>query len=182
VAQTLREYELVFADTAFDAIRRINAGAFDAYVTNYWLADWTGPQLCRAIRDVDPHCPVVVYSLSLGDANLQRAKRAGASAFVADAQPELLPATLRTLLSRCDEKSVAAKARMEDAVIVELARCARIADDREIAASFIERTARSRARKAFIEAGGSCAHFERWWPQVFGSARASHSVTCATYA
>jgi DNA-binding NtrC family response regulator len=182
LAQTLREYELVFVDTAFDAIRSMNAGAFDAYVTNFWLADWAGPQLCRAIRDVDPHCPVIVYSVSLGDANRGRASRAGASAFVVDGEPELLPTTLRALLARCDAKSVAAKPLLEDAVMVELARYARTEEGREIASSFVERTARSHARKAFIEAGGSCAHFERWWPQVFGSARASHSVTCVAHA
>ena len=41
---------------------------------------------------------------------------------------------------------------------------------KERAAQAIERTARAKAMKAFVEAGGALAHFERWWPQSFALA------------
>jgi CheY-like chemotaxis protein len=182
VADTLRSYELVFAASAFEAIRSMNARAFDGYVTDYWLSDWAGVQLCRAIREVDRHCPVIVYSAASGETHLSRAARAGASACVGIDEADLLETTLRTLLSVADSKSLDAKAVMEEAVAAELARC----DERsagaataQLAESFIERRARTRAHEAFVAAGGSRAHFERWWPQVFGSARANRSVSLA---
>jgi CheY-like chemotaxis protein len=182
VAGALRDYELEFAASAFEAIRSMNARAFDGYVTDYWLPDWTGVQLCRAIREVDGHCPLIVYSAASGETNLARATRAGASACVAIDDADILETTLSTLLSVADRKSLDAKAVMEDVVAAELARCAGRSGGggaAQLAQSFIERRARTRAHEAFTAAGGSRAHFERWWPQVFGSARASHSVAFA---
>jgi DNA-binding NtrC family response regulator len=182
VSEALPDYALVFAVSACEAIRSMNARAFDGYVTDFWLPDWEGIQLCRAIREVDPNCPVIVYSAAAGERNIARAMRAGASACVAIDEPDLLETTLRTLLSAADSKSLDAKALMEEAVAAELARCAERSSTAGIAPladSFIERRARSRAHKAFVAAGGSRAHFERWWPQVFGSARANHGVAFA---
>lgn len=182
VSEALPDYELVFAVSACEAIRSMNAQAFDGYVTDFWLPDWEGIQLCRAIREIDPNCPVIVYSAAAGERNLARATRAGASACVAIDEPDLLETTLRTLLSAADSKSLDAKALMEEAVAAELARCAERSSGAgmaPLADSFVERRARSRAHKAFVAAGGSRAHFERWWPQVFGSARANHGVAFA---
>jgi hypothetical protein len=38
---------------------------------------------------------------------------------------------------------------------------------KERAAQAIERTARAKAMKAFVEAGGALAYFQRWWPESF---------------
>jgi DNA-binding NtrC family response regulator len=179
VAGALRDYELEFADSAFEAIRSMNAHAFDGYVTDYWLTDWAGVQLCRAIREVDHNCPLIVYSAASGETNLARATRAGASACIGLDEPDLLVTTLSTLLSAADLKSLDAKAVMEDVAAAELARCAEHSGTVQLAESFIERRARTRAHAAFTGAGGSRAHFERWWPQVFASTRASHSVAFA---
>jgi len=35
------------------------------------------------------------------------------------------------------------------------------------AAKAIEHAAKIKAFKAFVDAGGARAHFERWWPQQF---------------
>jgi hypothetical protein len=43
---------------------------------------------------------------------------------------------------------------------------ARSLNAREIAAASIQRSARAKAMKAFIESGGTLANFERWWPQL----------------
>jgi hypothetical protein len=87
----------------------------------------------------------------------------------------------RTIL--CIGGDLSARQRVADTLrSYELARC----DERsggaataQLAESFIERRARTRAHEAFVAAGGSRAHFERWWPQVFGSARANRSVSFA---
>ena len=181
VAKSLCEYELVFAESAFEALRNLNVRAFDAYVSDYWLCDWAGPQLCRAIRDLDPHCPVVFFTAAAADQNRRRALRAGASAYCCHTtEPEALKPTMIRLLAHADSTSLAAKARMEHAVLAEIARCAsRIAADAalsEVTDAFVERSARKRAYDTFIAGGGCRAHFERWWPQVFASARASHNA------
>ena len=185
VAQSLTEYELVFTDTALDALRNLNARAFDGYVSDYWLSDWAGPQLCRAIRDLDPHCPVVFFTAAAGDQNRARAMRAGASAYCCrtDADSERLDIAMRRLIARTDSNSLAAKARMEEAVMREIERCdakrALDAGKTSVAESFVERSARKRAFTAFIEAGGCRSHFERWWPHVFASARATSNALAA---
>jgi DNA-binding NtrC family response regulator len=182
--ETLAEYELVFAPNAFEAIRSMHARAFDAYVTDFWLPDWAGPQLCRAIREVDPHCPIVLLSATATTQNRQRAMRAGATAFFCrhEDADDLKP-TLRRLLALADAKSLEAKERLEDAVVSEIERCrARLPEApsaTDLRGTFVERTARTRGYKAFVESGGSRAHFERWWPQVFASARANHDAATA---
>jgi len=180
VAESLSQYELVFTETALDALRNLNARAFDGYVSDYWLSDWTGPQLCRAIRDLDPHCPVVFFTAAAGEQNRSRAVRAGASAYVCHAErPEALEPAVRRVLALSDSSSLAAKPRMEQAVLREIVRCkAKGADAArtDLAESFVERSARKRAYNTFIEAGGCRAHFERWWPHVFTSARAASNA------
>ena len=39
----LARFELRLVPNALEAIRALNAGAFDAYVLDYWLPDWGGP-------------------------------------------------------------------------------------------------------------------------------------------
>jgi DNA-binding response OmpR family regulator len=182
LAQALGGYELVFTSGAFDTIREMHARPFDAYIIDYWLSDWSGPQLCRAIREVDPHCPVIFCTAAEGDLSKQRAVRAGGSAYFSKpVDGEKLKARLCSLFEKADAASLQAKNDMEAAIQNEIARCAAWT----LAGSFtpenatrsLERTARSRAYKTFMAAGGCRAHFERWWPHLFGSARANHRVS-----
>ena len=182
LTDTLSEYELVFTAGAFDTIREMHARAFDAYIIDYWLPDWSGPQLCRAIREVDPHCPVVFCTAAEGDLSRQRAIRAGGSAyFCKPVDAEKLKARLASLFDKADAESLRAKSDVERVVEAEIERCkawtAAGSLTPENALRSVERTARSRAYKTFIGAGGSRAHFERWWPHLFGSARANHRVS-----
>jgi two-component system response regulator PilR (NtrC family)/two-component system KDP operon response regulator KdpE len=185
LSDALSGYELVFTANAFETIRSMNTRAFDGYVVDFWLPDWSGPQLCRAIRDLDPHCPVVFCTAADSELSRQRAMRAGASAyFVEPVNTEALRDRMNSLLSRADAASLSAKADMERAVETELVRWApRLAErsnDGGLAAQSLERTARVRAHKAFLAAGGTRAHFERWWPHVFGSGRANNGLVAAT--
>jgi DNA-binding response OmpR family regulator len=177
----LSDYELVFTVDAFETIRSMHARAFDGYILDFWLPDWSGPQLCRAIRDIDPHCPVIFCSAAEADLSKQRAMRAGASAYFSKpVDTEALREKLTSLMARVDTASLRAKAAMEQVVQAQLVRWApRLAGssaDSELVGQSLERTARARAYKAFLAAGGSRAHFDRWWPHVFGSARANNGV------
>ena len=177
--EVLSDHTLVFAGNAYEAIRHLNSASFHAYVLDYWLPDWSGPALCREIRKSDPHAPVVFCTSAARDHDQARAMRAGASAYLCK---PLDPATLRSKLgafiSLSEIESLHAKADAERAVQDELDRrlqelIAGTEHAKALAASHIERTARSKAYKAFIEARGTRVYFESWWPQLFDSARAS---------
>jgi len=183
LAETLHGCDCVAACNAYEALRNLNARPFDAYVLDYWLPDWSGPSLCREIRKSDPNSPVVFYTDAANDQDRQRALRAGASAYLCKpVEPEELRSSLGSLFRRSDVESLLAKSSAERAVdellVLRLprARAASAAQD-ESAARSLERAARSRAYKAFIESGGTRANFDSWWPQVFGSARANHGLT-----
>ena len=175
----LARFELRLVPNALEAIRALNAGAFDAYVLDYWLPDWGGVSLCRQIRHGDPHAPVVFFTAADGAEQKKRALRAGAQAYLrAPDGASAVAAKLSTLLQYADMRAMRAKLDEEQAIRDELTRCAGLLETRARparghAAEAVERAVLARARKAFIEAGGTLAMFQRWWPQTFASALAN---------
>lgn len=178
----LSDHTLVFAKNAFEAIRYINGSTFHAYILDYWLPDWSGSALCREIRKSDPNAPIVFCTAAARDQDKARALRAGANAYLCKPlDPKTLRAKLGAFISLAELESLRAKVDEERAVQDELERRLQHAIQqteraKALAASSIERTARNKAYKAFINARGTRAHFESWWPQVFQSARANHEA------
>lgn len=178
----LAEYRLHIVQTGLDAVRTYNAGAFDAYVLDYWLPDWSGLSLCRQIRKDDPFAPVAFFSSAEGLDQRKRAMRAGADAYLlasAGAQP--LALEIGTLLRFADVRGLRARIEEELAIQDELRRRAALATERTehakaLAAQALERAARARAQKAFMDSGGTLGNFGRWWPQVFTSVSANHRL------
>jgi DNA-binding response OmpR family regulator len=180
-ADVLNEHELVFAQNAFEALRSANNRPFHACVLDYWLPDWSGPSLCRELRKIDPHAPIIFCTAAARDSDRARGMRAGASTYLTKpVDPEALRSKLRVFLTLAQMESLQAKIEEERVTQEELERRladvhAHVANANALLASSIERTARAKAYKAFIEAHGTRAHFESWWPTVFGSARASQT-------
>jgi hypothetical protein len=81
--------------------------------------------------------------------------------------------TLGKLLRIAESDSLRATGAAEHALREELKRrgvaraIAEVLALGDTMARSVERTARSRTCKAFIEAGGTRAHFERWWAVVW---------------
>jgi DNA-binding response OmpR family regulator len=183
LAAALTDYQVFFASNAFEALRQINTRGFHGYVLEYWLPDLAGPTLCREIRKLDPHAPIVFCTAAQRPSDRARALRAGAQAYLyKPVNAAELKARLEAYLSAADIESVRARVDEERAIHDELQR--RITHAREraaqaalLATQSIERTARIRAMKAFIAAHGTRAHFEHWWPQVFHSTRAGIDVS-----
>ena len=177
--EVLGGFRLTFAPTGFEALRQLHAHSFDAYVLDYWLPDLAGTALCREIRKVDPHAPIVFCSSATREKEQLRARRAGASAYVGKpCGRDALKSRLRALLAMADVNSLRARVAEDAAVQDELERRgadarARAAAAGDLAAASIERTARAKAYKAYIAAHGSRARFDGWWPNVFRSATAS---------
>lgn len=171
---------LTFAHSAYEAIRSLHAGTFDFFVLEYWLPDLSGVALCREIRKVDPWSPIVFCTATDREDARRRALHAGADAYLCQpVDPQFLRERMRLLVEKADANSLSAKREEELAIEAELRRRAAVAaarteHARALAASATERAARVKAFKAFIDSGGTCANFERWWPQVITTAWATH--------
>ena len=186
LTRELAGYEVVFAAGAREALRLLYARSFNAYLLEFWLIDWTGPSLCREIRKIDPHGPILFHTAATHERGKARALRAGADAYIVKPAAEgQLAASLRSCLDRATADSLDARYAEECAIQDELERRAeqarlRAEAARHVAADAIERTVRAKALKAFVEARGTLAHFEHWWPQMFSSVRSSDAVWRAT--
>ena len=183
--RSLREHDLVMVPNAFEAVRALNARPHDAYVLDYWLPDWSGASLCRQIRRGDPHALICFFTGAASPEHKKRALRAGARAYSCELDDaSALGSKLRKLLEHADICALRAKSQLEQAVheVVEgrAAAVARLSGHaRECAARTLERAAHVRAREAFIEAGGTLASFDRWWPHAFGSIVANYLASTA---
>jgi DNA-binding response OmpR family regulator len=60
----------------------IQAEHFDLYLLDTWLPDLDGFELCRRMRDFDPHTPILFFSGAAYDADKKRGIEAGANAYV----------------------------------------------------------------------------------------------------
>jgi DNA-binding response OmpR family regulator len=68
--------------TAAQALSLIQAERFDLYLLEAWLPDVDGFELCRRMRDFDPHTPILFFSSAAYDGDKKRGIEAGANAYV----------------------------------------------------------------------------------------------------
>lgn len=68
--------------TAAQALSLIQAERFDLYLLDAWLPDLDGFELCRRLRDFDPHTPILFFSGAAYEDDLKRGMEAGATAYV----------------------------------------------------------------------------------------------------
>ena len=174
--ETLCDYRVVFAGTAFHALRDFHSRPFDAYIIDYFIPDWTGVALCSAIRELDPHAPVIFCLSATQERDGVRAMRAGATAYlVKPLEPRLLLPKVSASLEISQMDNINAMIEAQRAARQELERLwkdvqAHIETANAMLASSIERTARSRAYRAFIDARGTRGCFESMWPEMFRNA------------
>ncbi len=74
--------ELTSVSTASEVLVLSQTECFDAYLLDAWLPDLDGVELCRRLRNLDPHAVVVFYSGAAYEVDRKRAREAGASAYV----------------------------------------------------------------------------------------------------
>jgi sigma-B regulation protein RsbU (phosphoserine phosphatase) len=179
LAELLRAYRMVFACNAYEALRELGRGVFDAYVLDLWLPDWSGAQLCREVRKIDPHGPVLFCTAAARLEDRHRAIRAGGSAYLCKPiDPLRLLAQLRVLLELADLESIRARIEADRATQAELERRVaevfkRTGESRRSAVRAVERVSKAKAAVAFSKCGGTKANFERWWPTLFAGAWAN---------
>ena len=167
----LKAYSPVFAADGREALARMNAEAYDAFVLDLWLPDYSGIPLCREIRDIDPHVPIVFWTVADGEELRARAVRAGATAYLhksADYAPlrQKLDELLATADERCSRAYPAAQETLADIRTRYAGTESFRTQSAEAARESISRLAKPRTREAFLEAGGTLSRFERWWSQA----------------
>jgi len=68
--------------TAAQALALLEAERFDLYLLDAFLPDLDGFELCRRVRDLDPHTPILFFSGAAYEEDKRRGIEAGANAYV----------------------------------------------------------------------------------------------------
>ena len=79
----LTDYTITCARNFNEGLRQARQGGFDLYLLDNWLPDKSGVELCRAIREFDPHTPILFYSAAAYQRDIEEAIRAGAQDYLA---------------------------------------------------------------------------------------------------
>jgi two-component system phosphate regulon response regulator OmpR len=95
---TQQGYSVTTAAGSEEALSIAHREAFNLYVLDLMMPEVDGAQLCRMIRQFDPHTPIIIYSGAVLDINIEEALRAGADAFVAKPHIQELIETIKALL------------------------------------------------------------------------------------
>ena len=74
--------EVSTAGNMDEALEMIADDGFDLYLLDNWLPGGSGAELCRRIRESNPHTPIVFYSGAALDSEREEALAAGAQAYL----------------------------------------------------------------------------------------------------
>src|SRR5262245_7110721 len=77
----LNDYALSYARNFGEGLLLARRGYFDLYILDNWLPDGNGVELCRLIREFDPHTPILFYSAVACDRDILEGIRAGAQEY-----------------------------------------------------------------------------------------------------
>jgi len=172
-ALALEEYALFYACGFDEGLRKAMGGYFDLYILDNWLPDGTGIGLCRAIREFDPHTPILFYSAAAYERGIQVALRAGVQDYlVTPVIPDELRQAVSRLISTTRETSFEALRAERAAIREELAirqtgNVERIERAKKKYLHARAKAIRLKAERAFLAAGGTRGAFAREWLPVF---------------
>ncbi|HEX2829110.1 MAG TPA: response regulator [Burkholderiales bacterium] len=153
MAATLRELYPDFARDGEEALIRIGSAAYDAYVVDQWLPDYSGILLCRDIRRLDLHVSIVFFTVADREEMRDRAMKAGATAcLTTTVDYSELREQIANLIAVSDGKAEPARNAADEALAA-LRRLGRAADKAQV-------------RDAYVAAGGTLSRFERWWSEL----------------
>jgi len=170
---TLAEYTLICARGFDEGLFAARRGYFDLYILDNWLPSGSGVEMCRLIREFDPHTPILFCSAVAYLRDIREAIRAGARDYlIKPVIPDELRQAVERLISVPPETAIEAR-RAESAAIRE-----ELAIQHTENAELIERAKkkylharvkaiRLRAEMAFLAAGGTRGAFAREWLSVF---------------
>jgi len=94
----LAGYEIKTVVSTAEALELSHKESFNLYILDQWFLKGSGLGLCRAIREFDPHTPIVIYSGAAFESDRDEALQAGANAFVAKPYIDKLLEAIKRLL------------------------------------------------------------------------------------
>src|SRR5215510_815355 len=122
VSLSLPGYRLVRARNFTEGLRFATKRYFDLYILDNWLPDGFGVELCRLIREFDPHTPIIFCSAAAFESDKRDGMSAGAQAYlVKPFDFEELQNTVKRLTSVVPYAAIAARRAETDAIREELA-------------------------------------------------------------
>jgi DNA-binding response OmpR family regulator len=172
-AYNLGEHALFYARDFDEGLRLARRGYFDLYILYSWAPDGSVMGLCRAIREFDPHTPILFCSVAANERDIEDALRAGAQDYlVKPVIPDELKQAVARLISIPTETAFEARRAESAAIREELAiRQTENIDRTEGAKKKYlyarVKAIRLRAEMAFLAAGGTRGVFEREWLPMF---------------
>jgi DNA-binding response OmpR family regulator len=180
VAYKLTQYKLTCARNFDEGLRLAQQKYFDIYILDNWLPDGSGIGLCRAIREFDPHTPILFYSAAAYACDIDEALRSGAQAYLVKPVnlQDLKQAVARLTSPVSHRESAAWRAEIatirEEVTLQQLENIKQFEGSKERRLRAEEKLMRLKAEKAFLEAGGTRGEFARRWPSVFVEEVRSH--------
>jgi len=75
-------WQVVSADNATSAFNLAVAGGFDLYLIDNWIEGDTENALCRGLRSLDPHTPILFYSGAVFPSDVASAFASGAQGYL----------------------------------------------------------------------------------------------------
>jgi DNA-binding response OmpR family regulator len=169
VALNLAECVVVCARNFKEGLRLAQRGYYDLYILDNWLPGGSGIELCRAIRDFDPHTPILFYSAAAYAKDIQEGLGAGAQSYLTKpvSFDELTRAVAR-LTSASDGRNFEARqaenaAMQEEFAIRQTENAARVEKAKEKYLRAQEKVIRFKAEIAYLAAGGTRGDFAREW-------------------
>jgi DNA-binding response OmpR family regulator len=173
VALALEEYALFFARDFDEGLRAARLGYFDLYILDNWLPGGSGVELCRLIRESDPHTPILFYSAAAYPSDIQAALQACAQEYlIKPVNFDTLNQAAARLISAAREKAFEARraeiaAIREELAIRRMETAALVEKAKEKILRAEEKLIRDKAQIAYLAAGGSRGDFAREWPSAF---------------
>ena len=91
-------WEVVSVEKASPALELAAAGGFDLYLLDNWIEGDTRNVLCRSLRSIDPHTPILFYSGAVFPFDVETALDCGAQGYLQKpCTPEALVAEILKL-------------------------------------------------------------------------------------
>lgn len=75
-------FDVVCSDNAEETIKLARTEVFDLYLIDNWIADVSGADLCRRLREFDTKTPVLFYTAAAYQADKDRATASGAQGYL----------------------------------------------------------------------------------------------------
>src|SRR5262245_38204134 len=165
VELNLAEFMVICARDFKEGMRLARQRYFDLYILDNWLPDRSGVELCRLIREFDPHTPILFYSAAGYARDTLEALRAGAQGYLVKPVSfcDLRQAVAR-LISAAGEKRFEARraeiaAMREELAIRRMENAEHLEKARERHLSCAKKTARLKAQMRFLKAGDRRGQF-----------------------